>query len=363
MMTSRERVVRCIQHNEADRVPIDYMYNPGIHARLKQHFDLSPEDDEGVLQALNVDFRMINADYCGDRLHPEVAADGVEVEPTFGFRSRWVENESGGFWELVERPLRDASLDEIAAWPMPDPDHFDYEDFSRRCEAHKERCVVIGGPSTGDIINGCSSLRGMEELLCDLVTDEEEGLLLIDRRHAVVCAQVRKMLEVAHEHIGLLWIGEDLGTQHAPLISLDLFRRHLRPRLQQLVDLGKEFEVPVMIHSCGSSSWAFEDFIEMGIDVVDTLQPEAANMSPLYLKTSYGDHLCFHGCISTAGALAYGTPEEVREDVRQTLEVMKPGGGYMLAPTHHIQDNSPAENVLALYEAAREFGGYETLNA
>jgi uroporphyrinogen decarboxylase len=113
-----------------------------------------------------------------------------------------------------------------------------------------------------------------------------------------------------------------------------------------------------MMHSCGSSSWAFEDFIEMGISVVDTLQPEARNMSPEYLKKRFGDRLAFHGCISTAGAVTFGTEADVVENVRDTLEIMMPGGGYVLAPTHMLQDNSPTENVVAMYAAAQEYGWY-----
>src|SRR5690606_35070925 len=136
-------------------------------------------------------------------------------------------------------------------------------------------------------------------------------------------------------------IGEDLGTQRGPVISLELFRRHIRPRLQRFVDLALAHELPVMIHSCGSSSWAFEDFIDMGITVVDTLQPEAANMSPAFLKNSYGSCLSFHGMISTAGPLAYGTSQEAEDVCRETLATMMPGGGYALSPTHAIQDNTP----------------------
>lgn len=158
--------------------------------------------------------------------------------------------------------------------------------------------------------------------------------------------------------IDFVWIGEDLGTQIAPMISLELYRKVLRPRHQKFIDLAKAYCLPVMVHTCGSSSWAYEDFIEMGVDAVDTLQPKAANMSPSYLKSQFGGRLCFHGCISTAGKLAYGTPEEVQTDVRQTLEIMMPGGGYQLSPTHLIQDNSPAENVIAMYQAAHDFGRY-----
>jgi uroporphyrinogen decarboxylase len=188
--------------------------------------------------------------------------------------------------------------------------------------------------------------------------DDEALLAYIDRRQDILCEVTRRSLEAAKGRIDVLWIGEDLGCQHAPLISLDLFRKHIRPRMQRMVDIGKAFDIPVMVHSCGSSSWAFEDFIEMGISVVDTLQPEAKDMAPEYLKSRFGDRLAFHGCISTAGPVATGSAEDVRRDVRETLEVMMPGGGYVLAPTHALQDNSPTENVVAMYEAAVEYGRY-----
>ena len=126
------------------------------------------------------------------------------------------------------------------------------------------------------------------------------------------------------------------------------------------VDIAKAYDIPCMIHSCGSSSWAFDDFLEMGVAVVDTLQPEARDMAPAYLKQRWGDRLAFHGMISTAGPVAHGTVEEVVKTVRETLAVMMPGGGYCLAPTHLLQDNSPTENVVAMYEAARRFGVYGT---
>jgi uroporphyrinogen decarboxylase len=124
------------------------------------------------------------------------------------------------------------------------------------------------------------------------------------------------------------------------------------------VDVAKAFRIPVMIHSCGSSSWAFDDFIEMGIQAVDTLQPEATAMAPSYLKERFGGRLSFHGMISTAGPLAYGGVDEVVTNVRETLALMMPGGGYALAPTHQIRDNSPTENVLSMYQTAQEYGRY-----
>lgn len=198
----------------------------------------------------------------------------------------------------------------------------------------------------------------MEQTLVDLAIDDPAGLLLIDRKLNIQLEIMCRALEKTKGLIDFVWIGEDLGTQYTPMISPELFRRHIRPRHQRLVDLAKAYNLPVMMHSCGSSSWAYEDFIEMGINAVDTLQPEARNMDPKYLKEKFGDRLAFHGCISTAGPLAYGTVSDVDKNVRETLEIMMPGGGYCLAPTHAIQDNSPTENVLAMYEAAHKYGYY-----
>ena len=114
-----------------------------------------------------------------------------------------------------------------------------------------------------------------------------------------------------------------------------------------------------MIHCCGSSSWVYPDFIETGIDVVDTLQPEAKDMAPAYLKKTFGDQLAFHGCISTAGPVAFGSEQEVIDNCRETLDIMMPGGGYCFAPTHALQDNSPTENVLAMYECGNNYGIYQ----
>lgn len=142
------------------------------------------------------------------------------------------------------------------------------------------------------------------------------------------------------------------------MMDPDTYRRNVRPINQKFIDLAKAYDLPVMIHSCGSSSWVYPDFIEMGIDVVDTLQPEAKDMAPAYLKENFGDKLAFHGCISTAGPVAFGTVQEVIDNCRETLDIMMPGGGYCFAPTHALQDNSPTENVVAMYEVGNNYGKY-----
>jgi hypothetical protein len=357
IMTSKERVLTALSHQEPDRIPINYVgANGQIDKRLKEHFGLALDDNEGLMKALNVDFRVLDLPYTGKRLHPEV--EGVQVDLLWGIHSRWVENESGGYQDFCDFPLRTATLEEVENWPMPSPDDFDYDSIVEQCERYEEYCIVFGNPGFGDIINSSGMLRTMEQVLIDLITDEPAGVRLFQRKVEIQSEILERVLDKAGKKINLIWTGEDLGTQKSPMISLDIFRKHIRPNHQKFVDIAATYDLPVMIHSCGSSSWAFADFIEMGIRVVDTLQPEAVNMAPAYLKEKYGDKLVFNGSISTAGPMAYGTVDETVGNVKATLDVMKPGGGYFMSPTHLLQDNSPTENVIAAYKTALECGIY-----
>ena len=355
--SSKERVLTTLALAEADRVPVNYAANPGIDGRLKEHFGLQPGDHEGLLRALGVDFRGVGAGYTGPKLHADIPERGVLVDD-WGIRRRWIEHGSGGYWDFCDFPLREATLEQVAAWPIPNPDHFDYSTVAAACRAQREYAVVVGGAGHGDVINATGMMRSMEQVLVDLATDDPAGLLLIRRRAEALVEITRRTIEAAQGGFDVFWMGEDIGTQHSPLISLPLYRRHLRPIHQLYIDLAKHFDLPVVIHTCGSSSWVYEDFIEMGVTGVDTLQPEATNMSPRYLKDHFGGRLAFHGCISTAGPVSFGTVAEVEADCRQTLETLMPGGGYCFAPTHQLQDNSPTENVLAMYAAARRYGAY-----
>lgn len=343
-------------HQIPDRVPINYISNPGIDAKLKQAYNLSAEDDEGLRQRLGVDFRGVGAPYIGPPLHPP--RENRIVDPQMGYILRWVENDSGGYHDYCDFPLTDADYEQVAAWPLPDPDAFDYSRLEADCEFYKDYALYVGGAGLACIMNTAGFLRGMEQMFVDLISDDEAGLLLIDRFLDVQLKVTERVLDKVGKHIDFMWIGEDLGTQHTPLIGMDILKKHLLPRQKPFFDLAKSHGLYVMMHTCGSSSWAYPEYIKLGLNGVDTLQPEAAFMSPSYLKQTFGDQLFFHGCISTAGPVAYGTVEDTIKDVRDTLEVMMPGGGYCLCPTHQLQDNSPLENVLAMYETAHKYGRY-----
>lgn len=356
-MTSKERVLTTFANQEPDRVPINYFANAGIDRRLKEHFGLKSDDHEGLRQALGVDFRGVGAPYRGPKLHKDIPERGVTVDD-WGIHRRWVAHETGGYWDYCDFPLSDADEDAVANWPLPNPGDFDFSEVFAQCTRLEQYAIYDGSGGQGDIINGNGMLRGMEQTLVDLITDDPAGLLLADRRLEIQIEKTRRILEAAKGKVDFIWLGEDLGTQIGPIISMELFRKHIRPRFQKYCDLARAYDVFVMMHSCGSSSWAYDEFIEMGIHVVDTLQPEAKDMSPEYLKKRFGGRLAFHGCISTAGPVATGTVEDTVAYCRRMLEIMMPGGGYCFAPTHALQDNSPTENVVAMYETALQYGTY-----
>ncbi len=356
MLTSRERVIRTFYHEKTDRIPIDYLANAAIDRKLKRHFGLQDDDDEGLRQALRVDFREVTVPYTGPVLHPPVK--GLDVDPAWGFRRKWVTHNWGGYWEFTDFPLADLDMEKATTWPMPSADDFDYSVVTEQCKRWKDLALYVGNPGLGDMMNTTGFWCGMEMAYLSVGLKDPAWLTLIDRRLAIQLEMTERMLEAARGGIDFMWLGEDLGQQQGPLISLDSYRELLRPRHQKFVDLARAYNIPVMFHSCGSSSWAFEDFIDMGIAAIDTLQPEVANMEPAYLKETYGNRLAFHGMVSTAGPLATAPVAEFEKSLRELLDIVMPGGGYFLAPTHEIQDNTPLENALALYQRGYEWGWY-----
>lgn len=355
-MDSKERAMLALTQQIPDRVPVDYLYNTGIDQRLKAHFGLQLDDNEGLRWKLGVDFRALGGvPYIGPKLHAD-AAERIISE--WGIHTRWVEHDTGGYWDYCDFVLKDATLDQVASFPMPSPDDYDYSMVEPFCERYSRYCIVAGNAGLPDIINASGMVWTMEKVLIHIADREPAFLHYLDRRLAIQLEVWRRILEKAKGRADVFYLGEDLGTQIGPMISMKLFRSFFRPRIQQYVDLGRSFGLPVMLHSCGSSSWAFEDFLEMGITIMDTLQPEAKNMEPAYLKQKFGGRMAFHGCISTAGAVAYGTVEDTVAHAREVLSIMMPGGGYAFSPSHQLQDNSPTENVVALYETAHREGRY-----
>lgn len=358
-MTSKERVRRTFQFEKADRVPIGYESNPTINRKFMAELGFRAGEHEAFLGALGVDYRAVDAPYVGPKLFPDVP--GLTCDPLYGFYARWIENQFGGYFDFCNFPLKDADEETIAAFPTPKADDFDYSAVPDRVKKTRGYAIYVGNPGQPDIINSLGRVMGMEDTLVNLQLGDEATLSLMRRKTDFEREKLARLLEAIKKAGGapdFMWLGEDLGTQIAPMISCELFDRVFRPVFQSFVDLAKAFDIPVMVHTCGSSSWVYERFIQMGIRAVDTLQPEAANMSPKYLLDRFGGRLNFHGCISTAMLASEGA-DEVTQLCRDTLALLMPTRGYHFAPTHAIQDNTPVENLVAMYQAAHDFGVYD----
>jgi uroporphyrinogen decarboxylase len=357
-MTGKERVRLTFNFEKADRVPIDYETNPTINRRFMAALGFRDEERDAFRDALGVDYRGIDAPYIGPKLFPDVP--GLNCDPLYGFYSRWVENRFGGYFDFCNFPLKDADEEKIAAFPTPNPDDFDYSRVAERVKRTRDYAVFVGSAGQPDIINSLGRVMGMEDTLVNLQLGDEATLGLMKRKTDFEREKLARLLEAIKKAGGepdFMWLGEDLGTQIAPMIGCELFDRVFRPVFQSFIDLAKAYGIPVMVHTCGSSSWVYERFIQMGVRAVDTLQPEAADMSPRYLLDHFGGRLNFHGCISTA-MLANESADGVTAVCRDTLRLLMPTRGYHFAPTHAIQDNTPVENLVAMYQAAHDYGGY-----
>lgn len=355
-MSSYERVQMTLSFDMPDRVPIDYSANPVIHLKLLKALDLS--DTDQLLNHLGVDFYPVDAEYKGPTIFPCV--EGCTVNPEYGYCSRWVKNQYGGYHDFCSFPLQGADSDAISSWPLPNPDHYDYDSAISHLSSHKDKAIYIGHPGYMDIINSLGRLMGMDDCLINLQLRDEATLEYIMHKTDF---EIRKLERTIHKmrEAGLkasfLMLGEDLGTQISPMISHQLFDDVIRPILLQYLSFASALNLPVMIHTCGASSWIYEDFISMGVRAVDALQPEAKDMGPDILVSRFGGRLVFHGCISTA-AIAELRPVEVSDLCCKTIDIMKPTQGYHFSPSHMIQDNTPIENILAMYQAAHDHGIY-----
>ena len=356
-MTARQRVRSTFAFEKTDRVTIGYEANPEIHKALCGALGVRAHDTEALYQAIGVDYRGIAAPYTGPELF--AAPPNRRVDRLEGSVMRWAAHGSGGYWDFCDFPLKDADEEAFAAFPVPNPDHFDYDAALARAKAYGgQYALFAGNPGVPDIINSNGRIMGMEDILCHLALEDEAALGFVRRRADFQLGMLERLFDKCKGHLDFAWYGEDLGTQIGPIVSPELYRRVMKPIHREFTALAEAYGLPVLVHTCGSSSWAYEDFIEIGVRGVDTLQPEAADMSPAYLAERFGGRLNFRGCISTAGVLAYGNEAQVDAVCRETLEVMMPHRGYHFAPTHQIQDNSPVENVVAMYRAAHRYGSY-----
>lgn len=342
-MTSKERVRCCLNWREPDRPPIQIYLTPEMERSLQAHFGRSP------VEALGVDFRSV---WPIHRRKLKASHDGIWYDEWGSGYKRVEHTSQGAYDEAVITPLAQIqTMADVEAYPWPTADDYDFSTMAAQCEAAKDYAVCFGGAGIPDILNGVSRGRGMEQVMIDIATRDEVGLAVIDRRVNFYYEFVRRGLEAARGKIDILCLGEDCGNQNGRMFSPRDFEEIFRPRLQKFFDLGHAFGCKVMMHSCGDTHELQPTFIKMGLDILDAMQPEPRGMQPIdRLRDSTRGKLAYCGLISTQQTLPHGSVADCRAEARHRLDVIAKGGGYIFAPAHCIQPDTPLENVLAAFE-------------
>lgn len=358
----RERVLTAIDHQEPDRVPIDFWAVPEIMNRLQRHYGIS--DEETLLEYLGVDMRVVRGpSYAG--LEMRRYADGT-VEDLWGVRRRVVtfgEGEKrGSYKELAFSPVASAmTVREIETYPgWPSPDWWDYSTIAEQCARFSGYCVFFAGDRLDRTaqLKTAMYLRGIEQIMIDLVENPALVECMLEQINAYYLEYNRRVFEAAEGRIDVFMMGDDFGMQTGPMMSVAMWRRYFEKGFRAYIDLAHRYGIPVMHHTCGAVRPLIPLFIDAGLDILQSLQPRAAGMDLAGLKREFGQDLVLHGSVDIQRTLPFGTPDDVRAEVRQRLEMGKPDGGFIICTAHNIQVDVPLASVLALVEAYQEYTWY-----
>lgn len=349
-MTPRERVLAAIDRKPVDRIPTDIWATPEVWAKLSAHFG----DGARIAEELHIDgFAWIGPKYVGPPL-PAVAPD--ETVDFWGIRTKRIANASGAYDEQSYNPLANAeSIDDLEAHPWPSADWFDYSQM-------REQALAVG--ATHAIQFGYMApfyfhnlLRGLELSLMDPLLEPEFTHHLIGRISDFFFEHHRRAFEACEGLIDVAQVTDDLGSQSGPLISLELYREFYGPQHRRFIDLCHEHGIKVFHHDDGSCRSFLPMLIEMGIDILNPVQWRCLGMDMAELKAEFGGKICFHGGVDNQHVLPFGAPADVRGEVRHCIDSLASDGtGYILAPCHNLQANTPIENVLAMYDEAYCYG-------
>jgi uroporphyrinogen decarboxylase len=383
-LSPRNRVKTALGHKEPDRVPVDFLATPEIWGRLVEM--LGPdtravgESDyfdpawEAILRHFEVDCRVISYDqFCQpptsilrggatvdwwgslSRSTPNCmwrqrTSDG-DAYDIWGRHFRSVANPSGAYEEAASWPLSAAaSVSDLKNHPWPEPDWWDFSPMPQMLQwlDRGEECHIRF--RVGSVFEVGWQLRGMQEFLMDLALDPSIPLYIMDRLTEVYVEITRRVLELASDRLDMVYFYDDVATQQSLMISQDMWREYIRPRHIQIVEVAKAYGKPVMYHCDGAIYPLIPELIDMGVDLLNPIQADAKDMEPQRLKDEFGDQLSFHGGIDIIKTLPYGTAEDVRAEVQRRVQTLGKDGGYVLASSHHIQPDTPIENVSAMYD-------------
>ncbi len=353
MMTSRERVKAAFDHVQPDSTPCDFFTTPEIRQALYDHFAVSDDDD--LCARLGTDIRYVQPPYTGPEL--PVYDDGSFAE-IWGTIRKPVPNEYGDYAEPVNFPYAQwKTVEEAQRFQWPSPGCYDYGAMPALCEKYPDLAVATGGYGVQDFINGVAFGRGVEQVLLDIATEDPVYLFIVEKRHSFFMEHIERTLAAARGRIDFVLCGDDFGSQRSSLISPGTFDRLFAPKKKEFFDMVHSHGAKISHHSCGSTRALIPRFIDLGMDALQTIQPQAEGMNPYRVKDDFGDDIVLHGGVDVQGWLQKAAPEEIKQEVHRLMDVVGKDSGYILAPCHNIQPDTPLPNVLALYEAVAERRG------
>lgn len=358
-MTKRERFLKTLKRQIPDRPPLYVSLTPQVAERLSAHLGLpyeEPLDSMLSTRASHMDLLVkMGVDAVG------IAACAPTGNVTITLANGLIKNEWGMIFkdiglynEFYEFPLAHAqTAKDIEAFDFPDPFSTGRWDAAQATiDKYGNTHGIIADLET-TLFETAWYLTGLEKFLMDMMMEAEYINPLLDKIQFIHTEYGKKMIELGAD---VLWCGDDFGSQTSLMMDQDTFRRVFKPRIKEMFAEYRKVNPNIKLawHSCGAIKPLIPDFIEMGLDILNPIQPLASDMEPQQLKDEFGNELIFFGGICVQDLLPHGTPESIKVEVKRRAEILGKEGGYIIAPAHNIQDDTSVENVMALFEAVKE---------
>lgn len=345
-MTSLERWQAVFERRKPDHVPMDYWGTEEATQKLMRHLGCRTRRE--MLRKLRVDYEV--------RVRPRyVGPKPPRMTDEFGRKFRKVDYGTGAYRECIHFPLAGfRSVDEIERhYVWPSPDGWDYSSIAAQLWGNEDHPIRGGGSEPFLIYK---ELRGQEQAFVDLIENPEIAHYCLGMLFDLAYEDTVRTFERIPGRVTLSYIAEDMGGQTDLMISVRHIREFLLPGMKRMIDLVHSAGAYVFHHNDGSCWRIIPDLIDLGIDLLNPLQWRCPGMERERLKKEFGPKVVLHGGMDNQYTLPFGTVEDVRREVEDNLRILGDGGGYILAPCHNIQANTPPENVVAMYEVARELG-------
>jgi uroporphyrinogen decarboxylase len=386
-MNSRERVLLALDHKEPDRVPIDFA-GTGVTGICYQAYD----DVRRCLGMKPTNWKhedLGGAAWAGvvaphaevyDRLHSDVQAVGMgspdtwKLEIQYGdvfdtyideWGTRLYKPKGGHYFDYRDFPIKKATVEDVRSWKKwPDPnDPGRWRGFRQRCQdaLATGRAITAFSVFGGGIFEQPARIMPMEEYFMGLVSDQSFTDLILGKMFEIYYESTKRMLEEVGDILDVWVYWDDLSTQTGPIISPKWYAKNLMPLHRKLFDYVKsKTKAKIFFHCCGAARPWIPYFIDVGVDILNPVQTSATGMDPLGLKRDFGRDIVFWGgACNPQGVLAFGTPEGVAREVRQNIDALAPGGGFILGNVHNIQNMVPGENIISMFDTAYDYGSYK----